>query len=433
MIFNQKFECMPPGKLKALQLERLKAITAYIDKDCPFYQKRLAEAGLHAKDIKSLSDIQKFPLTLKDDLRNNYPYGMLSVPLSKIIETHVSSGTTGNPTVVGYTAEDIDLWSEVMARSLCLSGARPGDMIQIAYGYGLFTGGLGFHYGALKLGLSIIPCSSGLTPRQIKIMTDFKPRILACTPSYSLYMAEAAREAGIDPFKSSWQIGIFGAEPWSVNMRTEIEKVWNMTALDIYGLCEIIGPGVAMECPCKTGLHLFSDVFYPEIIDPDTGKEVPEGQPGMLVLTTLTKTGMPLLRYATRDIVSINREPCACGRTSPRISKIQGRTDDMLIVRGVNVFPSQIEQVLLNIEETQPHYQLIVDRKPNGMDELEVLVEVKEQFFSDELKKLEALEDTIKKQIEAVLGVGASVRLVEPKSIARSEGKAKRVIDKRNI
>lgn len=433
MIFNERFECMPPEKLKNIQLDRLRSIVSYMDKNSPFYLKRCAEAGLHARDVKSLADLQKFPLTVKDDLRNNYPFGLLSVPLSKIVETHVSSGTTGNPTVVGYSADDLDLWAEVMARSLCLAGANPGDMIQIAYGYGLFTGGLGFHYGALKLGLTIIPCSSGLTPRQVKIMTDFKPRILACTPSYSLYMAEAAREAGLDPRDSSWQIGVFGAEPWSENMRLEIEKQWNMTALDIYGLCEIIGPGVAMECPCKTGLHLFSDVFYPEIIDPETGKEVPEGQPGMLVLTTLTKTGMPLLRYATRDIVSINYQPCACGRTSPRISKIQGRTDDMLIVRGVNVFPSQIEQVLLNVEETQPHYQLIVDRKPNGMDELEILVEVKEQFFSDEVKRLEAIADVVKNQIESVLGVGISVRLVEPKSIVRSEGKAKRVIDKRNI
>jgi phenylacetate-CoA ligase len=320
-----------------------------------------------------------------------------------------------------------------MARVLACAGAEPGDIVQNAYGYGLFTGGLGFHYGALTMGLTVIPTSSGQTKRQLKIMNDFKPRILACTPSYSLYMAEEAREMGLNPRDSSWQIGVFGAEPWSESMRKEIEATWNMSATDVYGLSEIIGPGVAQECPHKNGLHIFSDVFYPEIIDTQTGQAAKPGTPGELVITTLTKQGIPLLRYKTRDIVSINYERCRCGRTSPRISKIQGRTDDMIIVRGINVFPSQIEHVLLGIEGTQPHYQLIVDRKIGELDELEVMVEVEEKFFSDEIKQLHAFEEKIRREIESTLGVAARVKLVEPKTIQRSEGKAKRVIDKRTL
>jgi len=332
---------------------------------------------------------------------------------------------------VGYTKDDLKLWGEVIARALCCAGAEPHDKIQVAYGYGLFTGGLGFHYGALTMGLTVIPASSGQTKRQLKLMTDFKPRILACTPSYALYMVDEARELGLDPRKSSWEIGIFGAEPWSEAMRKEIETRWNMQATDVYGLSEIIGPGVAQECRHKAGLHLFWDVFYPEVLDPKTGQEVKEGQRGELVVTTITKQGIPLVRYRTRDIVSIKYERCKCGRTSPRISKIMGRTDDMIIVRGINVFPSQVEHVLLGIEGTQPHYQLIVDRKAGDLDELEVLVEVEEKIFSDEIKKLRALEEKIKKEIESVLGVFVRVRLVEPKTIERSEGKAKRVVDKR--
>lgn len=304
-------------------------------------------------------------------------------------------------------------------------------MIQIAYGYGLFTGGLGAHYGALEMGLTIIPASSGQTKRQLKLMNDFKPRILACTPSYCLYMAEEAREMGLDPKKSSWEIGVFGAEPWSESMRREIESTWNLLATDIYGLSEIIGPGVAQECVHKKGLHIFWDVFYPEVINPKTSRPAKEGEEGELVITTLTKRGMPLLRYRTRDIVSITYEKCRCGRTSPRISKIAGRTDDMIIVRGINVFPSQIEHVLLGIEGTKPHYQLVVDRKAGKLDELEILVEVEQKIFSDEIKQLRMLEEKIAREIESVLGIFAKVRLVEPKTIERSEGKAKRVVDKR--
>jgi phenylacetate-CoA ligase len=320
-----------------------------------------------------------------------------------------------------------------MARALCCAGGVPGDRIQIGYGYGLFTGGLGFHYGALEAGLTIIPASSGQTKRQLKLMTDFKPRILACTPSYALYMADEAREMGLDPRSSSWEIGIFGAEPWSESMRKEIEATWNMLATDVYGLSEIIGPGVAQECPHKAGLHIWWDVFYPEVIHPETGKTLGEGEVGELVITTLTKRGIPLIRYRTRDNVSITYERCKCGRTAPRISKIKGRTDDMIVVRGINVFPSQIEHVLLSIEGTQPHYQLIVDRKAGELDELEILVEVEEKIFSDEVKKLQTLADKIKREIGSILGIGAKVKLVEPRTIERSEGKAKRVVDKRKI
>jgi len=433
MIWNEKMECMDLEDLKNIQSERLKDITDYVYQKSPVYKKKLEAAGIKPWEIKRIEDIKKLPFTVKEDLRDNYPFGLFSVPSKELAEIHVSSGTTGNPTVVGYTKDDLKLWGEVMARVLCCAGALPHDKIQIAYGYGLFTGGLGFHYGAMEMGLAIIPASSGQTKRQLKIMTDFKPRILACTPSYALYMAEEAKEIGLKPRDSSWEIGVFGAEPWSESMRKEIESTWNMLATDVYGLSEIIGPGVAQECQHKNGLHLFSDVFYPEIIDSKTGHLVKEGNKGELVITTLTKRGIPLLRYRTRDIVSIKYEKCKCGRTSPRISKITGRTDDMIIVRGINVFPSQIEHVLLGIEGTLPHYQLIVDRKANDLDELEIMVEVDQKIFSDEIKELRAFEEKIKKEIESVLGVFVKVKLVEPKTIERSEGKAKRVVDKRVI
>ncbi|MDD5613984.1 MAG: phenylacetate--CoA ligase [Candidatus Omnitrophica bacterium] len=433
MIWNEKMECISKDDLLDLASQRLKNMVSYLSANCPTYKKNLDQHGLTASDIRNIGDIIKLPFTTKDDMRDSYPFGLFSRPLQDIAEIHVSSGTTGNPTVVGYTKDDIKLWSEVMARALCCAGAEPGDMLQNAYGYGLFTGGLGLHYGALEMGLTVIPVSSGQTKRQLKLMDDFKPRILSCTPSYLLYMAEEAKEMGLDPQESSWQIGVLGAEPWSESMRLEIEQLWNILATDIYGLSEIIGPGVAQECKYKDGLHIFWDVFYPEIIDPESGLPAKEGQSGELVITTLTKQGIPLLRYRTRDIVSINYEKCACGRTSPRISKIKGRTDDMIIVRGINVFPSQIEHVLLGIEGTQPHYQLVVDRKSGELDDLEVLVEVEEKIFSDEIKKLRALEEKIRKEIESVLGILVKVKLVEPKTIERSMGKAKRVIDKRQV
>lgn len=433
MIWNEKMECASGKNLKNLQSERLSETVHYLYKHNPVYKTKLEQFGITPADIKSIDDIVKLPFTTKDDMRDNYPFKLLSQPLKNIQEIHVSSGTTGNPTVVGYTKEDVKLWAEVMARSLACAGAVPGDMMQVAYGYGLFTGGLGAHYGGLEMGLTIIPASSGQTKRQLKLMNDFKPRILACTPSYALYMVEEAKEMGLNPKESSWEIGVFGAEPWSESMRKEIESRWNMCALDIYGLSEIIGPGVAMECSHKKGLHIWWDVFYPEVINPKTGQYVKDGETGELVITTITKKGIPLLRYRTRDIVGISYDTCKCGRTAPRISKISGRTDDMIIVRGINVFPSQIEHVLLGIEGTQPHYQLVVDRKAGHLDEIEVLVEVEEKVFSDELKKLQELEAKIAKELESTLGIGAKVRLVEPRTIERSEGKAKRVVDKRKI
>lgn len=432
MIWNEEIECMSREALKKIQSERLVKMVNYIYANCLVYKKKFDDAGITPDDIKSIDDIKKLPFTTKIDMRDNYPYGLFSADQKDVHEIHVSSGTTGNPTLVGYTKSDIELWGDVIARSLCCAGAEPGDTIQIAYGYGLFTGGLGLHYGSLKMGLRIIPTSSGQTQRQLKIMEDFSPRILACTPSYALYMAEDARSMGIDPTKSSWEIGIFGAEPWSEAMRNDIEKTWNMLATDIYGLSEIIGPGVSQECKYKDGLHIFSDVFYPEIINPETGEEVEEGQDGELVITTFTKQAIPLLRYRTRDIVSINYEKCKCGRTSPRISKIKGRTDDMIVVRGINVFPSQIEHVLLGIDGTQPHYQIIVDRQSHQLDQVEVLVEVDEKIFSDEISKLNQLKEKIKKEIGSALSIGVKVTLVEPKTIERSMGKSKRVIDKRS-
>jgi len=433
MIWNEEFECMAPAELKRVQSERLKKLAAYVYTNCKVYKDKFDSLGVTPDDIRSIDDIKKLPFTTKIDMRDNYPYGLFSANQKDVKEIHVSSGTTGNPTLVGYTRDDLKLWSEVMARSLACAGAEPGDTIQNAYGYGLFTGGLGVHYGGIEMGLRVIPMSSGQTQRQLKIMQDFKPKILTCTPSYALYMAEEAKELGIDPKKGNWKIGVFGAEPWTEKMRGEIEAAWNMLATDVYGLSEIIGPGVAQECPHKNGLHTYSDVFYPEIINADSGEPVAEGEDGELVITTLTKQAIPLIRYRTRDVVSICYGKCKCGRTSPRISKIKGRTDDMIVVRGINVFPSQIEHVLLGIDGTEPYYQIIVDRQQHQLDEVEVLVEVNSKMFSDEVKKLEELRRKIKKEISAVLSISAKITLVEPKTIERSVGKAKRVIDKRQM
>ncbi len=433
MIFNESMECLDAAALHAIQSERLVKMVSFVARQSPFYQRRFAQHGIGVQEIRSIDDIMRLPFTLKEDLRDQYPFGLFSKPLGEIQEIHVSSGTTGNPTVVGYSRDDIDLWSEAMARCLCCAGAEPGDMIQVAYGYGLFTGGLGLHYGSLKLGLTIIPCSSGQTKRQLKILQDFKPKIVACTPSYAVYMAEVAQESGMITAESSWRTGIFGAEPWSEAMRHEIEARWGIDALDIYGLSEIIGPGVACECLQKKGLHVPADLFFVEVIDPKTEAPVSDGRPGELVITHLTKTGMPLIRYRTRDIVTLDRAACACGRTSPRISKVLGRTDDMIIVRGINVFPSQIEEVLLNMKGTLPYYQLVVDRAHGGLDSIEVWVELDAAFFSDEVKELQHLEHKIAREIETVLGIGVAVRLVEPKTITRSEGKAQRIIDKRSL
>ncbi|NMC74339.1 MAG: phenylacetate--CoA ligase [Geobacteraceae bacterium] len=431
MYYNEEFETLPRPALEALQLKRLKSMVERVCAKVPFYRESLAKAGITPHDVRSLDDLRRLPFTIKQDMRDAYPYGLFSAPMEDIVRIHASSGTTGKPTVVGYTQKDIDIWSELMARSFVAAGVHRGDIIHNSYGYGLFTGGLGAHYGAEKLGASVIPMSGGNTKRQILIMKDFGSTVLTCTPSYSLYLAESAGEEGVDIRSLKLRVGIFGAEPWSESMRGEIEEKLNLSAIDIYGLSEIMGPGVAIECQkAKHGLHIWEDHFIPEIINPETGEPVAEGEKGELVITTITKEGIPLLRYRTRDITSISYEPCACGRTHARIARMSGRSDDMLIIRGVNVFPSQIESILMKIEGVEPHYLLIVERKDN-LDILEVQVEVDERIFSDEVKQLQVLAQAIEKEIKVLLGISCKVRLVEPKTIARSEGKAQRVIDKR--
>ncbi len=433
MIFNIEYETMPREALEAIQLRRLQATLSRANAMVPFYRSKFKESGITPQDIKSLEDLRRLPFTIKQDLRDNYPFGMFAVPMDNVVRIHASSGTTGQPTVVGYTARDIDTWAELMARALTAGGATRGDIIHNAYGYGLFTGGLGVHYGAEKLGASVIPVSGGNTRRQVIIMKDFKPSILTATPSYSLHLAEAAEEMGVSFKDLNFRFGVFGAEPWSESMRKEIEEKLNLKAVDIYGLSEVIGPGVSIEChEAQKGLHLFEDHFIPEIIDPDTGEPLPYGETGELVITSITKEAFPVIRYRTRDITSLNPEPCICGRTMVRMNKVSGRTDDMLIIRGVNVFPSQIESVLMEIEGVEPHYQLEVDRKEN-LDILTVKVEISDKTFSDEVKELQRLSATIESNIKETLGVSVSVKLAEPKSIARSEGKAARVIDRRKL
>lgn len=432
MYWNKSYECMPRENLQELQLERLKRMVNRIYHDVPFYRNKFQEIGLMPEDVKSLDDLKKLPFTTKVDLRDNYPYGLFTVPMEQIVRIHASSGTTGKPTVVGYTRNDISMWSELMARSLVAAGAGPHSVIQNAYGYGLFTGGLGVHYGAERLGASIIPISGGNTAKQIMIMQDFGSTILTCTPSYAIYLAEVLAESGIDPANLKIRAGIFGAEPWSENIRKEIEKKLKIKAFDIYGLSEIMGPGVAIECEAQDGLHVWEDHFIPEIIDPVTLEVLPYGEQGELVITTITKEGIPILRYRTRDITTIKPEPCACGRTHLRISRLQGRSDDMLIIRGVNVFPTQIESVLLEIGEVEPHYQLVV-RRDGSLDTLEIKVELSEALFSDRISNLENLEKRIRDRIQSIIGVSAKVSLVEPKSLPRSEGKSQRVVDLRKI
>jgi len=433
MIWDDEFETLPREALEALQLKRLVATAERVYATVPFYKKKFDESGLKPSDIKSLKDLQRLPFTTKLDLRDNYPFGLFAVPMEQVVRIHASSGTTGKQVVVGYTRRDINTWAELMARSLAASGAQKGDIIHNAYGYGLFTGGLGVHYGAEKLGASVIPISGGNSKRQIIIMQDFGSTVLTCTPSYALFLAETADEMGVDIKKLKLRVGVFGAEPWSEKMRDEIERKLNIQAIDIYGLSEVIGPGVSIECiEAKKGLHIFEDHFIPEIIDPQTGKVLPYGEKGELVFTTITKEAFPLLRYRTRDISVLYPQPCKCGRTHFRMERVSGRSDDMLIIRGVNVFPSQIESVLMTIKGVEPHYLLIVDRQGN-LDTLEVHVEVNENVFSDEVKDLQTLGRSIEKEIKDLLGVNAGVKLVEPKTIQRSEGKAQRVIDKRKI
>lgn len=423
-------ECMSRDEMKSVQSKRLVEMVDRVYYNVPFYRKKMQEMGLEPGDIKGIEDLPKLPYTTKQDLRDNYPYGLFAVPMSEVVRVHASSGTTGRPTVVGYTRKDVATWAEVMARTLTGAGVKRNDFIQIAYGYGLFTGGLGAHYGAEAIGATVIPISGGNTKKQIQLMQDFGTSALACTPSYALYLAESLEEAGVSLEDLHLRVGIFGAEPWTENMRKEIEAKLKIKAMDIYGLSEIIGPGVSFECAEQAGLHINEDHFIPEILDPTTLEPLPYGETGELAFTTVTKEGLPILRYRTRDLTKLNPVKCECGRTLVRMEKCTGRSDDMLIIRGVNVFPSQIESVLLEMRETKPHYLLIVDRV-NNLDTLEVWVEVDEAFFSDEIKKLEDLTKKIRDNFQSLLGLSVKVKLVEPKTIERSEGKAKRVIDKR--
>jgi phenylacetate-CoA ligase len=431
MIWNEKYECMPRKDLNELQLSRLKAIVYKVYDRVPFYRESFDKAGFKPDNLKSLDDLRRIPFISKKDLRDNYPFKLFAEPMSNIVRIHSSSGTTGKPVVAGYTQNDINMWAELMARSLMCAGANSNDIIQNSYGYGLFTGGLGIHYGGERMGATVIPSSGGNTKRQVMMLQDFGTTVLTCTPSYALYIGEvAAEEMGIDIRTLPLRIGVLGAEPWSDNMRKEIEIKLGIDAMDIYGLTEVLGPGVSMECEQKNGLHVFEDHFIAEIIDPDTGEPLPYGETGELVFTSLTKEAFPVIRFRTRDITSLNPEPCGCGRTVARMRRVSGRTDDMLIIRGVNVFPSQIESVLMEIEEVEPHYEIVVERK-GSLDDLQLRVEVNERLFSDEIRKLEAVQRRIQNELESVLGISIKVTLVEPKTIERSEGKAKRVRDLR--
>ena len=431
-MWNQQYEAMDREKLKTLQFLRLKQSLERVYQLVPFYRKSFDSIRAETGDIRCLEDLQKLPFTVKDDLRDNFPYGLFTVDLNEVVRIHSSSGTTGIPTVVGYTKNDLDTWAELMARTLTAGGGSSESVVHIAYGYGLFTGGLGAHYGAEKIGATVVPISGGQTKRQVRMMRDLGTTLLACTPSYALYIAETIAEMDMTPGDLKLRSGVFGAEPWSESMRRVIEDKLQIDAFDIYGLSEIIGPGVAYECSAKAGLHISEDHFIPEIIDPDSGQVLPEGSSGELAITTISKEALPMIRYRTRDITTLNYEPCSCGRTHVRMDKVSGRSDDMIIIRGVNVFPSQVESILLEMGETEPHYQLVVDRV-GSLDTLQVLVEVSEQMFSDHVRGLESLERKIRQEIDNMLGVTADVKLVEPKSIPRSEGKAQRVIDKRNL
>jgi len=432
MIWNKTIECASRDEMMAVQSERLVRTVQRVYHNVPSYRSKMQAMGLVPGDIKSVEDISKLPFTLKTDLRDNYPFGMFTVPMSEIVRLHASSGTTGKPTVVGYTRNDLQMWAEVVTRSLSMAGVHNKDIVQIAYGYGLFTGGLGLHYGTENLGATVIPISGGNTQKQLQLMQDFGSSVLACTPSYALYLSEAIKDSGIDLEQLKLRIGIFGAEPWSENMRKEIESKLKIRAIDIYGLSEVVGPGVACECECQAGMHVHEDHFIPEIINPKTLEPVAPGELGELVFSTVTKEGIPILRYRTRDLTRLIYDKCDCGRTLVRMEKCMGRSDDMLIIRGVNVFPSQIESVLLSMSETEPHYLLIVERE-GTMDVLKLMVEVQEQFFSDEIRQLEALKKKIKNNIQSTLGISTEVKLVEPKTIERTAGKAKRVIDNRKI
>lgn len=431
VIFDIRKETLPREDIEALQLRRLRDMCARVYANVPFYQKRFKEIGITPADIGTLADLKNLPFTEKQDLRDYYPFGLFAVPRENIVRLHASSGTTGKAVVVGYTARDLETWAEAAARSLAAAGVSHLDTVHVAYGYGLFTGGLGAHGGAERLGATVVPASGGATRRQAMLLRDFGATTLCCTPSYAMHLWEAGQEAGIDFKDLPLRTGVFGAEPWTEEMRRDMEQKMGINALNIYGLSEIMGPGVAMECvEAKTGMHLWEDLFLPEIIDPVTGEQLPPGETGELVITTLTKEGIPLVRYRTRDLTSLDYTPCRCGRTHVRITRLRGRTDDMLIIRGVNVFPQQIEGLLMEQRALSPNYQLVVDRV-NNLDTLEVRVEMGEHLFADEIGKLQTLERTLQKNIKEYLGVTVKVRLMEPHSIERSQGKARRIVDNR--
>ena len=436
-IWNPEFETMPRDQLSKAQAQRLRDVVARAGANVPFYQKKFAEAKVSADDTlrESLDDLKRLPFTEKADLRDNYPFGMFTVPLEQVARIHASSGTTGKPIVGGYTRADVDLWAEVMARTMTCAGVTSKDVVHNAYGYGLFTGGLGFHLGAEKVGAMVVPISGGLTRRQVMLMEDFRATVLTCTPSYALVIGEEAAEMGLD-FKKRMKVrvGIFGAEPWSEKMRIEVEAKLGLEAYDIYGLTEIIGPGVSIECEHHCGMHIQEDHFLAEIIDPDTGEQLPYGEEGELVFTTLTKEAMPVIRYRTRDRTRLHADRCACGRTTVRMDKVLGRTDDMLIVRGVNVYPQLIEKTLLSVEDIEPHYQIVLDRPKDQLDTLEVWVEASPKLFQPiDTRRLDELQNRVSAELAQTLGISAVVRLMGPKSIQRYEGKAKRVIDKREL
>jgi phenylacetate-CoA ligase len=429
-IWDTRHECMSRTDRQALQLERLKNMVGYLHKRVPFFRERLDAAKIAPDSIRSLDDVRRIPFTTKEDLRAGYPYGLLAVPMSEVARLHASTGTTGRPTVVAYTREDLTIWAEMIARFATAAGVRKGDLAHIAFGYGLFTGGFGLHYGLEHLGAGVIPVSSGNTERQVRILKEFGPSVLVCTPSYSLHIAETLEAEGIDKKDLKLRIGLFGGEAWSSEMRGEIEQRLGIIATDNYGLSEVIGPGVSGECHCKNGMHIQEDHFLVEHIDPETDEPVPMGEVGELVLTPLTRKAFSVLRYRTRDLCRLIEEPCECGRTTVRMTKVIGRTDDMLIVRGVNIYPSQVEQVLLRIGGVEPHYQLVISRT-GVMDDLEIRVEVSSSFFSDEMKELRRIEKELTEKLRSALGVSFKLSLVEPRTIERTAGKAKRVIDLR--
>jgi phenylacetate-CoA ligase len=423
---------MSRDEMRHLQSSRLHSTVTKVYHNVPFYRKKMQEIGVEPGDIRDVDDIVRLPFTTKQDLRDNYPFGLAAAPRSEFVRIHASSGTTGKPTPIAHSRKDLDMFAECVARSLCCAGATKDDVVQVSYGYGLFTGGLGLHDGATRLGATVIPASGGNTRNQLILLQDFGSTILACTPSYALFIAEALAEAGVDASKLPLRIGVFGAEPWTAEMRNKIEEGLRIEAHDIYGLSEVMGPGIANSCAVHDGLHIAEDYFYPEVLDTETLLPVADGAAGELVFTHLTKEAMPLLRYRTRDLTSLRRGTCACGRTNARMDRVKGRSDDMLIIRGVNVFPSQIESVLLEIPEAKPHYMIIADRD-GALDTLEVQVEIDDKYFSDEMPRINALRARIKHALDNALRIGVVVSLVEHKTIQRSEGKAKRVIDRREL